>query len=103
MRAGDFSKVGTIRDPLTMVNGVPSTATPFPNNVIPADRINATAKLIQDTYIPAPNQGGPDDRVNNLGFLHPWATDLFKWDSVTARVDHHFNDKNTIFARFITG
>jgi hypothetical protein len=101
MRAGDFSKVGAIRDPLTMVNGVPTTATPFPNNTIPASRINATSRLIQDTYIPPPNQGGPDARVNNLGFLHPWATDLFKWDSVTGRVDHHFNDKNTIFGRYI--
>ena len=101
MRAGDFSKVGAIRDPLTMVNGVPTSAAPFPGNTIPANRINATSKLIQDTYIPAANQGGPDDRVNNFGFLHPWATDLFKWDSVTGRVDHHFNDKNTIFARYI--
>jgi hypothetical protein len=101
MRNGDFSKVGTIRDPSTMVNGVPSTAQPFPGNVIPADRINATSKLIQNTYIPAPNQAGPDDRVNNFGFLHPWPTDLFKWDSVTGRVDHHFSDKNTIFGRYI--
>jgi Carboxypeptidase regulatory-like domain/TonB dependent receptor len=101
MRVGDFSKVGTIRDPLTMVNGVPTSATPFPGNMIPASRINATSKLIQDTYIPVSNQGGPDDRVNNFGFLHPWATDLFKWDSVTGRVDHHFNDKNTIFGRYI--
>lgn len=101
MRAGDFSKVGTIRDPLTMSNGVPSTAQPFPANAIPATRINPTAKLIQDTYIPAPNQGGPDDRVSNFGWLHPWATDLFKWDSVTGRIDHHFSDKNTLFARYI--
>jgi hypothetical protein len=101
MRNGDFSQVGAIRDPSTMVNGVPSTAQPFPGNMIPADRINAMSKLFQDAYIPAPNQGGPNDRVNNYGFLHPWATDLFKWDSVTGRVDHHFSDKNTIFGRYI--
>jgi len=101
MRNGDFTRVGTIRDPLTMANGVPSTAQPFSGNTIPANRVNATSRLIQDTYIPAPNQGGPDDRTNNFGWLHPWATDLFKWDSVTGRIDHHFNQKNTMFARYI--
>ena len=39
--------------------------------------------------------------MNNFGWLHPWPTDLFKWDSVTGRIDHHFNDKNTIFGRYI--
>lgn len=101
MRNGDFSRVGVIRDPTTMVNGVPNSAQPFPGNVIPPDRINATAKLIQDTYIPAANQGGPDDRLSNFGFLHAWPVDLFKWDSVTGRIDHNFSARNTIFARYI--
>jgi hypothetical protein len=101
MRSADFSGLSTIRDPLTIQNGVASTGTPFAGNVIPASRINPTAKLIQDTYIPMPNQGNPNSTLSNFGFLHPWATDLFKWDSVTGRVDHRFNDKNSIFARYI--
>jgi hypothetical protein len=97
MRNGDFSALNvTVRDPLTMQNGNPATGTPFPGNRIPAARFNPTAKLIQDNYIPTPNQGGPNDRNSNYGFLHPWAVDLFKWDSVTARIDHHFSEKNTI-------
>ncbi|MCC6589470.1 MAG: TonB-dependent receptor [Bryobacterales bacterium] len=105
MRNGDFSAIATaaapVRDPLTMVNGVPSTGTPFPGNVIPTNRINAMSKLIQDTYIPAPNQLAPGARTNNYGFLHPWPTDLFKWDSLTGRIDHNFSEKNTLFARYI--
>ena len=49
MRNGDFSGLSTIRDPLTIQNGVASTGTPFAGNVIPASRINPTTKLIQDT------------------------------------------------------
>ncbi|MEX2262121.1 MAG: carboxypeptidase regulatory-like domain-containing protein [Bryobacteraceae bacterium] len=102
MRSGDFSALSAVvRDPLTMQNGNPATGVPFPGNRIPADRINPASRLIQDQYIPTPNQGGPNDRTNNFGFLHPWAADLFKWDSVTARIDHHFSEKNTLFGRFI--
>src|SRR5207247_10771679 len=91
-RIGDCTGLSAIRDPLTIQNGVASTGTPFAGNVIPASRINPTAKLIQDTYIPAPNQGNPNATLSNFGFLHPWATDLFKWDSVTGRIDHRFHD-----------
>lgn len=101
MRSGDFSGLAVVRDPLTMQNGVASTGQPFAGNLIPSSRINATSKLIQDSYIPAPNQGNPNSTLSNFGWLHPWPTDLFKWDSTTARVDHKFNDKNTIFGRFI--
>jgi hypothetical protein len=103
MRNGDFSGAGfaVVRDPLTMQNGVLTSATPFPGNRVPATRFNAMSRLVQDRYIPAPNQGDATLRNNNYGFLHPWPTDLFKWDSVTPRIDHHFSDKHTIFGRYI--
>jgi carboxypeptidase family protein/TonB-dependent receptor-like protein len=93
-RRGDFSALGiTLRDPIT--------GSAFPGNIIPADRINPTSLKVQESYIPAPNQGGPALRTNNYGFLHPWPLDLMKWDSVTARVDHNFGTKNTLFGRYI--
>lgn len=103
MRQGDFSGAGfgIVRDPLTMQNGVLTSATPFPNNRVPTSRFSAMSRQIQDRYIPAQNQGASTLRNNNYGFLHPWPTDLFKWDSVTPRIDHHFSSKHTLFGRYI--
>lgn len=101
-RNGDFSALRTsVRDPLTMQQGNAATGAPFPGNRIPASRFNAISRRVQDQYIPEPNQGGPDDRTNNFGFMHRWPLDLFKWDSVTGRFDHRFSNKNSIFGRYI--
>jgi hypothetical protein len=97
-RQGVFARV--IRDPFTMTAGNPATGTPFPDNTIPAARFNPVSVRTQQTYIPEPNQesGGT---ANNFGFIHRWPLDLFKWDSVTDRIDHRFSDKNQIFGRYI--
>jgi len=51
MRAGDFTGQKTIKDPLT--------GKAFPQNQIPADRINAVSKKIQERFYPLPNYGDP--------------------------------------------
>ena len=48
MRSGNFSGMDPITDPLT--------GNPFPNNVIPADRINQTATYFLP-FFPEPNSG----------------------------------------------
>jgi Carboxypeptidase regulatory-like domain len=63
LRAGDFSNArnanGTLQliyDPLTG-NADGTGRTPFPNNIIPAERLNAIAQKV-NTYWPLPNSGG---------------------------------------------
>ncbi|HYM12330.1 MAG TPA: carboxypeptidase regulatory-like domain-containing protein [Bryobacterales bacterium] len=93
-RSDDFSQLSAaIRDPLS--------GQPFANKMIPASRVNPTALKLQNSYIPPPNQGGPNTQANNYGFLFPWTSDLFRWDSTTDRVDHRISDKNTLFVRYI--
>jgi hypothetical protein len=99
-RRGDFSQLATGARPVQILD--PLSGQPFPNNAIPASRFNPTAQKIQDTYIPPPNRGTPDSRVNNFEWLHRWASDLYRWDSIAARTDHSFSAKNTFFARYIT-
>jgi hypothetical protein len=82
-RAGRFSS--TIRDP--------RTGQPFPNNTIPADRIDAAAAAIL-ALVPAANQDG----ANNF-FRQPELTD--DSDRVLARVDYKPSGKDTFFARYI--
>lgn len=106
-RSGDFSALlrqtpaVTVRDPLTMTGGVPATGTPFPGNIVPQSRFNTVSRRVQDTFIPEPNQLGPDARSSNFGFIHRWPIDLFKWDSVTGRIDHKISDRNQLFGRYI--
>ena len=93
-RQGDFSALSRqLTDPLT--------GQPFPGNQIPASRINPTSQKLQEQYIPTPNQGSPNSTANNFGYLFPHPTDLYKWDSVNARIDHKISEKNTLFGRFI--
>jgi hypothetical protein len=47
MLAGNFTGVRTIRDP--------NTGQPFPNNTIPADRLDQNAVTLLKTYYPRPN------------------------------------------------
>ena len=97
MRRGDFSQLLSLARPITV--GDPLTGTAFPNNVIPSSRINATSQRVLDRYLPAPNLGAPADLANNYGFLFPYPTDLYSWNSYDIRIDHKISDKNTIHGR----
>ncbi len=70
-RTGDFSQLLRLNqnyqlyDPLTgQQQGSRVARLPFPNNVIPAGRINSIARKYLDFY-PAPNQPGQTDGRNN--------------------------------------
>ncbi|MBL8207287.1 MAG: carboxypeptidase regulatory-like domain-containing protein [Blastocatellia bacterium] len=103
---GDFSKLTdaagrriVIYDPLTGNAGNNYTRTPFPDNKIPAARINPIAKKIL-SYMPKPNTVDPAQGYSrgNL-FLSPnIATDGF-WNWV-AKVDQQFNEKHRMYMRF---
>ncbi|MGH9341952.1 MAG: TonB-dependent receptor domain-containing protein [Acidobacteriota bacterium] len=95
MRQGDFSQFDEpIIDPLTKQ--------PFPNNIIPANRLNPTSLKVQELYLPQPNLGGADALTNNLGFDFPYPTDKFKTDILSWRIDHKLTENNSIFYRYIS-
>ena len=81
VRAGDFTGLPTITDPLT--------GKPFPNNAVPASRFDAVAQKVAQ-YWPAPNQPG---NVNNFYFagLQSLMTPIYD-----GRVDYQINDSNTL-------
>ncbi|MEX2262576.1 MAG: carboxypeptidase regulatory-like domain-containing protein [Bryobacteraceae bacterium] len=86
-RAGNFGDV-TLYDPLSRAL--------FPNNTIPASRINGTSKSIADGLIPLPNFFDPGIRSNFQAFRSE-PTDL---DQYTVRIDHRFGDKTTLNGRW---
>ena len=110
-RVGDFSQTRDVNGNLIVIYD-PRTTTldpaaptgttrylrmPFPNNIIPAQYINATGLNILKNY-PLPNQAGQGASSINNFFSN--ATTASTQNTVHLRVDHRFNDKQSIFARF---
>jgi hypothetical protein len=93
-RQGNFSGVPglTIHDPLTG-NPDGSGRAPFANNVIPMTRFHPVASILSP-LIPATNQPG---LVNNLVGNVPFSLNGWNYDG---RVDHNFNEKNSIFVKY---
>ena len=107
MYNGDFSrwvdatgKLAPIYDPATtrLENGV-QVRSPFPNNIIPSDRISPFAKavLAQIGNKLAPNNGaapGTSDYVRN-NFINAAGTKLDPWNKWSVKGDQNFgtNDK----------
>ena len=106
-RNGDFSQYKnvngqliTIYDPATGrdVNGV-WTRDPFPNNIIPSNRISPIASKILSFY-PKPNTSTPgsDPWRNNFADIPNIANDKFKnW---IFKVDQNIGDKDKVFFRY---
>ncbi|HWB82903.1 MAG TPA: carboxypeptidase regulatory-like domain-containing protein [Bryobacteraceae bacterium] len=75
-RNGDFShllslnndkKNYTLYDPTTgVLSGKTITRQPFPNNIIPQNRLNPIAEKFLSDYVPLPNQAGTYDDTNNF-------------------------------------
>jgi hypothetical protein len=87
--AGNFTGLAVIGDPATqLANG---SRSPFPNNMIPAPRIDPVAAKVLELY-PAPNRAG----VQNYVFNTPRNLDAYKYD---AKVDWRITGHDTVFVR----
>ena len=97
MRNGDFSDYIGHADPAddTIIYD-PQTGQPFPGNIIPTDRISQVAQKFQN-YYPLPNTSGDN---GNFYWHHPFADDYFKASFPFIRIDHNFNSKNSIYAKW---
>lgn len=106
-RSGNFSQtfapgggLRTIYDPYTTVFNAAAnsaTRTPFPGNIIPANRIDPTGqKVINDLW--KPNNAGNDiTGINNYRQAYYW---WLKYWNLSERVDYNINDKWRMYARF---
>ncbi len=102
MRAGDLSEylaLGSayqIYDPksTTLTNGR-YVRTPFPGNIIPADRLDPVGLKLLSLY-PLPNQPGTADFRNNFYRSGKALEDYWVW---ITRLDHAFNENHRVFLR----
>jgi hypothetical protein len=118
MRSGDFSSVlGTtpigiddlgrpeyaneIYDPYSTTPD-PKDASkiirnPYLNNTIPTAQLNSASLAILNKYYPSPNLNVAAGALPNYAFNGNTST---KADQVGIRIDHQFNQNNTVFFRF---
>ena len=102
-RAGDFSQTFsstgaliTIYDPATTTSG--GTRTAFPNNKIPAGRIDAVGQALANAYpLPNTNSTAVVNWQNN--YLGANVT-TYTFHSLLARVDHVFSEKEKVYVRY---
>jgi len=107
MRNGDFSKLTnpagapvTIYDPNTTnfaSNGDP-IRTPFPNNIIPQNRIHPVAKAVT-SFMPLPNAKTAGQRYAVQNLLNPEYAATDKFYNLTLKFDWNFGDRHRAFFR----
>lgn len=93
-RQGNFQGDGVIYDPLTL-NPATGQRSPFPNNIVPAARIDPIAAKFLASYEPLPNRS-PNSSSNYLDAT-PTTNDN---DSVSGRIDHQFRSAGLFFGRY---
>jgi len=94
VRNGNFTGRNPIFDPLSY-DPATNTRRPFPNNVIPDNRIDPIARQFLETYEPLPNQ--PDNGVSNYLDATPNQSSN---NTGSLRLDHQFRGNNVLFVRY---
>jgi len=97
MRAGDFSGIANIYDPLTgkLDDQGRIIRQPFAGNKIPQDRMNPAMTYLIDLMMPMPNQPG---LTRNFVRQESQKRDR---DILVVRADHTIGPKDNIFGRFL--
>lgn len=90
MRSGDLSLEG-----VAFVD--PSTGRPFPNDVIPANRISPIASAFLDLY-PLPNAAQTDRQIA-ANYIRNSPNDRTS-NQYDVRLDHYFSPSQSVFARW---
>lgn len=88
VRRAGFANPFTIRDPLT--------GQPFPNNVIPTDRIDPVARKILEVY-PEPNRNEGREFMRNYLLTNIGVRKEANFD---VRLDHYFTPTQHMYGRF---
>ena len=93
MRAGNFSSFGTtIYDPATG-NPDGTGRTPFPNNIIPANRISSISQSLQ-SRLPLPNRPGTSSNYSDTGTVD------FTRNNYDLKLNYNVSPAAQVFAKY---
>jgi hypothetical protein len=104
-RTGDFSRLLTpainsatgrpYRAPIVVYD--PLTGTPFPNNILPKDRLHAGAQKVISQFLPQPDF----EQADILDFTVRRAVpQIINSNQYFGRLDHNFGSNDKVFGRF---
>ena len=93
LRGGKFTGRDPIFDPLSRDSS--GSRAPFPNNVIPSNRIDSIARRFLDQFQPLPNRSAG----GTANYLDATPSDMTN-DSGSIRVDHELSASHRIFGRY---
>ena len=93
VRGGDFSGSSIIYDPTSL--DATDARTPFPSNMIPASRIDPTAKAYLAQFEPLPNV--PASATGNYVDTTPSTNNN---ENISARIDHDMKSAGLLFGRY---
>jgi hypothetical protein len=93
IRSGNFQNADVIYDPLKL--NAAGERTPFPNNIIPANRIDPVASKYLSQYEPLPNRSAGSSS-NYLDSTPSTSNN----DSISGRIDHQFRNAGLVFGRY---
>jgi hypothetical protein len=96
IRFGQYPTAAQRQGVFTTTITDPRTGQPFPNNTIPADRIDRNARQIIDNFMPLPNS--PTEGPNAFRTTGSAPTNFHQ---ELVRIDHNFSDKVKVWGRYI--
>jgi hypothetical protein len=105
-RQGDFSQTFDARGNLIPIYDPATTRSeagrmlrdPFPGNRIPAGRTDPVAARVVQFY-PLPNR--PPDGITGANNFRANYVNKFPRNNYTAKIDHHFSDRNKLTGRYL--
>jgi hypothetical protein len=107
MRTGDFSRlVQANNQPVLIFDPVSATRdaigdpirTQFPNNIIPASRIDPVARRVM-AFMPTPNGSTPGQRYGTNNFFQNTYVNNDDFYNLNLKFDWNFGDKHRVFIR----
>ncbi len=104
MRTLDFSQ---FLNPLTAPNGKvvvirdPRNGAPFPNNIIPSNRLNAVASSYLNQYYPVYNTGTGNTFTQNYSWNHPYGPDSYIGNWPFGRIDQRITSNTQVYFRWM--
>lgn len=93
IRTGDFTNRSTIFDPSNL--DAAGNRLPFPDNVVPASRIDPIAQRFLAAYEPLPN-----NTTNSVSNYLDDTPNHTAQDAVSGRIDRQFGTRNQLFVRY---
>ncbi|OYW13507.1 MAG: hypothetical protein B7X34_00060, partial [Acidobacteriia bacterium 12-62-4] len=91
VRQGNFSG-----NPVSLFDSVGNV--PFPNNQIPANRIDPVARRVM-AFMPTPNNIEPGQRYSTTNFIQPTYVNQDDFYNLILKFDWNFGDKHRSFIR----